>query len=283
MPGRLGVIALDIDGTVAGSDHTIPDVVDSFLSRLVGQGWTIAFVTGRTFSYAWTTLKEVTFPFIIASENGATLTRMPDRTILSKSYFEIDRVRELEAAAQSIGTDILLHTGMEEGGQCFYRPARLDQELQRYLKRREALSGEPWLPVDDFPRQDLTHFAYAKCFGTSEELALFESALSNHGRWGISVIRDPLRPSHSIALITHPNAGKGGVVRQLRQLFQGPVIAAGDDLNDLPMLEASDYSIAMSSAPEPLLAIARIIAPPVEECGIIKGVEMAFEIMRGVR
>jgi 5-amino-6-(5-phospho-D-ribitylamino)uracil phosphatase len=283
MADQQGIIALDIDGTVAGRDSAIPDIVELFLSDLSRQGWTIAFVTGRTFLYAWTTLKKVTFPFIVASENGATITRMPDRTILRKSYFEVARIKELEASAASIGTDILLHTGIEEGGRCYYRPSRLSRELLDYLKIREAASEEPWLPVDDFPRRELSHFAYAKCFGTREELIRFESALSDHGRWGVSINRDPLRPSYSIALVTHPDGGKGGVISQLRQLFGGPVIAAGDDLNDLPMLEAADYSIAMSGAPDSLLAVATIIAPSAEECGIIEGVGRAFQLMGEAR
>lgn len=281
MVSHQGVIALDIDGTVAGLDHTVPAPVERYLRGLSEEGWRLAFVTGRTFSYAWTTLQTITFPFLFAPENGATLLQMPERKIVRKSYFEIERVKELESAAAAIATDVLLHTGIEEGGSCFYRPERLDEELLRYLKRREELSCEPWFPVHDFPRQELSHFAYAKCFGTREELDIFVDHLEGRGRWGVSVIRDPLRPPYCVALITHPDGGKGGVVRQLRQLFSGPVIAAGDDLNDLPMLKEADYSIAMEGAPEPLLEVATVVAPSAERCGIIEGVERALELLRG--
>ncbi|MBI5274275.1 MAG: HAD hydrolase family protein, partial [Chlamydiales bacterium] len=46
-----GIIALDIDGTIANKDHLIPKDVELFLHKLAKEGWILAFLTGRTFSF----------------------------------------------------------------------------------------------------------------------------------------------------------------------------------------------------------------------------------------
>ena len=57
---------------------------------------------------------------------------------------------------------------------------------------------------------------------------------------------------------------------------RGKVIAAGDDYNDEPMLEAADIKVVMATAPADLLSKADIIAPAASEDGIICGLEAAI-------
>jgi hypothetical protein len=54
------------------------------------------------------------------------------------------------------------------------------------------------------------------------------------------------------------------------------VIAAGDDENDISLLNAADTKIAMSHAPEALQQVADFIAPPTKDCGIIKALQLAL-------
>ena len=46
------------------------------------------------------------------------------------------------------------------------------------------------------------------------------------------------------------------------------MVAAGDSYNDLPMLKACGFSIAMGSAPGEVKAIADFVAPTVDEDGL---------------
>ena len=47
----LGILALDIDGTVTGKTHAMPEEVERYLAEQVRLGWEIVFITGRTFAY----------------------------------------------------------------------------------------------------------------------------------------------------------------------------------------------------------------------------------------
>ena len=61
-----------------------------------------------------------------------------------------------------------------------------------------------------------------------------------------------------------------GVSRVGKTLGVDPanMVAAGDSYNDLPMLKACGFGIAMGSAPEEVKAIADFVAPTVEEDGL---------------
>lgn len=274
-----GVIALDIDGTVTRSDHSLPREVAQFLERLGEEGWQIAFVTGRSFAYGHSTLQHLPFDYLFACENGATLIQMPERRIIHSADFGLQELAILQSVAAELKTEILIHTGIEAGGHCYWRPHLFSDEMRTSLRRREAMTTESWISVDSFDEIGLTHFVYVKCFGPKEMLERFAALLEERGRWAISIIRDPLEPSRHIALITHPEGGKGGAVRYLRTHYAkgGQVIAAGDDLNDLPMFKEADIAIAMEGAPEPLIESADIVAPPADQMGIIQAIQQAIQ------
>ena len=61
--------------------------------------------------------------------------------------------------------------------------------------------------------------------------------------------------------------------------LQGPVIAAGNDHNDLSLLQAATIKIAMEDAPIPLTSIADIIAPLASKAGLIDGLEQALNLI----
>jgi hydroxymethylpyrimidine pyrophosphatase-like HAD family hydrolase len=60
----------------------------------------------------------------------------------------------------------------------------------------------------------------------------------------------------------------------------GPTIAAGDDLNDISMLEVADVKIAIAGAPPELLSIATIVAQHGAQHGIIEALTKAVRIVK---
>ena len=92
--------------------------------------------------------------------------------------------------------------------------------------------------------------------------------------------RDPFNPDYYVIQATHPKATKGEVLKDFIQINQirGPLIAAeGDDNNDLSMLKIADIKVVMANAPEELLKLADVIAPPANHDGIVQGLRQAIE------
>jgi Cof subfamily protein (haloacid dehalogenase superfamily) len=278
-----GVIALDIDGTVTTESTSIPDEVLRFLKELYQDGWAVAFITGRSLAGSQRALKGIPFPYFLAVQNGAIILSMPSREIVFRHYIEKATLLNMTDLCQNHATDVVVFSGAEFDDVCYYRPRGFHQRVLDYVYRRRDAYDETWHSLDSFSLMPIEAFASTKSFGTYEELlhlhTIFENDLNLHA----PINRDPFQEEWYVLQTTSGAVSKGQAVKDLRvRCAAGDlVIAAGDDLNDLPLLQAADIKIAMGNAPRPLLDIADIIAPPASQYGIIPGLKQAIGAIRG--
>jgi len=94
----------------------------------------------------------------------------------------------------------------------------------------------------------------------------------------VIVIRDPFNPGNYLAFVNDGQASKGHILEEFRRMHppELPAIAAGDDFNDVEMLEKSTYKIVMQNAPEKMHALADLIAQPAHNHGIIDALKEAI-------
>ncbi|MCB1112609.1 MAG: HAD family phosphatase [Chlamydiales bacterium] len=274
-----GIIALDIDGTVTAKIHQIDPKVVATLEEFAAKGWQLAFITGRTFRWGYASLKPLKFPYYLAVQNGALCLKMPERTTVIKHYLTDGLIPSLDDYFADKDVDYVIYSGYEDDDRCYYRPARFSGQWLDYLKGRTEALQENWVAVDDFDFLKGKTFASMKTFMTQEEADPASLVLESRYHLHAPVIRDPYDSNVMVVQGIDKKVSKGYVVRELRQIMGKdlPVIAAGDDLNDLPLLQAADIKIAMGSAPTQLQDIADIIAPPATELGLISALYQARE------
>ncbi|MDP1836633.1 MAG: HAD family hydrolase [Chlamydiales bacterium] len=279
----LGLIALDMDGTITTESRTIPDEVVTFLANLYQEGWAIAFITGRTLWSSHHALEAIPFPFFLAVQNGALIISMPFREIVFKHYLDKDNLLALSAACKGHSTDVVVYSGAEFDDRCYYRPPAFQQRVLDYVKRRREAYEEIWDVLPAFEDLPIGAFASTKSFGTYEELLVLSTIFENEFNLQAPINRDPFQDGWYVLQTTAGIVNKGLAVRDLRKRVAGDgiVIAAGDDLNDLPLLLAADVKVAMANAPKVLLDVADFVAPPASELGIIAGLQQAIGGLRG--
>lgn len=279
---KRGTIALDIDGTITNLEHQIPDGVATYFENLHKEGWQFIFVTGRSFSFAMMALSKLSFPYLLAVQNGADLMEMPSMKQVDRSYLKIDVVELLDQLYKGCEGDFIVYAGYEKGDLCYFRPDRFSKEMQDYLKQVERLSASPWKRLKTFKIEEQSMFPLIKCIGSKEMLDAFNQKLLTVRGLKTSVIKDPISRVFYLILITHQDADKGIAVNKFMETYQlkRPLITGGDDNNDIPLLKAGDIRIAMDGAPEALQNIAHIIAPPADRMGIIQGLEEAIRAER---
>lgn len=273
-----GWIALDIDGTVTHDIHAIPSNVVRYLHSLVLQGWGLIFITGRTFSFAHSSLKSCDFPYFLAVQNGADILAMPAVKLLSRTYLEPDVIVHLENAYRGRAEDFIVYAGYEKGDFCYYRPSRFSPLFLEYLEKVKALAPEPWQAVTQFNFDPKLRFPLVKCFGTKEEMQEIFALLNPLASMHVTLIQDRVGENLYLNLVTAPFATKGHALERILEGSRGscPLIVAGDDLNDSTMLQLADISIVMETAPHEMLQEADIIAPSAEKEGIIDALEEAL-------
>jgi Cof subfamily protein (haloacid dehalogenase superfamily) len=271
---KKGLLAFDIDGTLTHRlDWIDPKVVD-YLKQLEREGWQIALATGRIFSFAWNILQHLDFPYLLAVQNGADILEMPSKKSLKRNYLSSSILPQIEESYQGCAEDYILYAGIDGGDFCYYRPAHFSEKMLKYLKVLESLGAAPWQPSDfAFPSE--FHFPLIKCFGEKGAMERLNDRLKRDPEIEVSMIHDPVDRSLYLNLITHPLANKGEVIRFLREYTKSKhVIAAGDDRNDLKMLQAADVAIAIETAPKEVLDVAHIHAKPPNDYGILEALAL---------
>ncbi|MBX7065691.1 MAG: Cof-type HAD-IIB family hydrolase [Parachlamydiales bacterium] len=272
---KKGWIALDIDGTITLDKYSVPKEVTAYLRSLVQGGWNLVMATGRPFAFAAMALSDFDFPYIFLAQNGSAALEMPQKKLLFKSYIPSDSIRIAESAYDGIDSDFLIYAGYERGDFCYWRPERFSKEELEYLTDLQTRQKESWQEVTQFPKESFPLF---KCFGSEPRMHRIASALRGSGKFEVAKIRDPFVEGLFLLLVTDVHASKGkSLIRVLEMKGrQGPVIAAGDDENDMSLLAAADTRIAMAHAPAILQEAADLIAPPTREHGIIKALQLAL-------
>jgi Cof subfamily protein (haloacid dehalogenase superfamily) len=280
MRKHIGWIALDIDGTITDSSHRAPPEVVYFLHTLEKKGWELIFITGRTYSFGYLVVKEFNFPFYLAVQNGADILYMPHKELVSHHYLDKGIIPILEKAYQGEREDFIVYSGYEQGDFCYYRPQRFSPALIEHLHKMMALSPEPWKAVPDFNLEKGICFPLVKCLGTKESMERVNALLQTFPDISATMIRDPLAEGIYLILVTAKQATKGAALQTVKQVIGdgGPVIAAGDDLNDISMLQFADVKIVMSSAPPEMHSLATILAEHGTEHGIIAALSQAIEM-----
>ncbi len=306
MKKHKGWIALDIDGTITDATHHAPKDVVRYLHTLVDQGWEIVFITGRTFSFCYQVVKEFDFPFYLAVQNGADILFMPEKKLIARHYLDNQVIPALEKAYEGEKEDFILYAGFEHGDFCYYRPERFSPAMAKHLEKIIALSPEPWKAVKDFEFESNFSFPLAKCLGTQERMARVNAHLQNLlnletavgdgkltqpfnsesfptavSRLNVSstMIRDPLGDEDAyLILVTTKEATKGKALSRIKQMIGrgGPTIAAGDDLNDISMLQGADIRIVMEAAPPEMLPLATLVGRHGKQHGIIEALTQAI-------
>lgn len=274
-----GIIASDIDNTLTAKNHLIPDEVINYLTTLQKAGWILLFVTGRTFSFAYRSLDKFSVPYHLCMQHGAEILKMPEKKILHQLFVPMDIVKSLEEIYKDYESDFLLYAGFEKGDLCYYRPDRFTPKMQKYMEKLQTVAAKPWVTYESLDELEQKSFPMIKGVGEYHQMDEIRRKILKKHDLHVVVMRDVIDIDYSLLLINHPNVNKGRAVKGLIEEYgwQGlPVIAAGDDYNDIPLLGIGNVRIAMESHSSALNDLADIRGKSSEEHGIIDALEEAI-------
>jgi hypothetical protein len=262
------LLALDIDGTLVGSDLALRDRTIQAIRGAVHRGVAVSLVTGRMASSARELADVLGLTAPLVAHQGAV-------------------IREMPAPGSSSHGRLLLHTplpaAVARDAVTWAREAALDPHLN-HLERLIIRADDP--RADDYSsflgvRAILEHDLVAslahpvtKVIAVAEEPgplnALGPARAAFAGRAAVTV-------SHPRFLeFLAPGVSKGRGIHWLARRFDvplGQIMAIGDQYGDLEMLAAVGHGVAMPDAPEPVRAVARYIAPPLVDEGAAQMIE----------
>lgn len=261
------MIALDIDGTLVGSDLVVRERTRSVISAAVRHGVRVSLATGRMVTSAVPIGRALGLRDPVIGAQGALVRAMPEAD---------DRVGRLlyhRPIAAAVARDAI----------AWCRERGLDPHVN-HLETFVIRADDP--NVDDY-----SAFLGGSARLVPDLIAAIVSPVTKVIASGPPPLPMELLPAararfagRAEATVSHPaylefvalNVSKGRAIRWLahRQgIPPGHVLAVGDQLNDLEMISAVGHGAAMATAPEEVRAAARYVAKPVAQEGVAELVE----------
>lgn len=243
------LFASDMDGTLLNAQSKVAPATTAAVQRANDAGKIFTIVSGRSLVAIRQFLPDLplTHPFGIF--NGAMIVDVSGKVYYEQTLEEAD-ARYVLRLARERGAQVFVWIGQDMYGDVW------DEVLTTYAK----VSGvEPKLIEDD---EEMLRHPIAKIlwYSSADNIAdwLAEFTESMAGRMNVST------SAPEFIEFNHIDVSKGLCLQRLGELLGVPaeeIIAAGDETNDLPMLEYAGLGIAMKNATQAVLDAADMMSP----------------------
>ena len=255
----------DLDGTLLGEDSQLSAVTVATLNRIIGElGGLFTVATARTPATVVPLMQQVhaRLPFIViggsAMWNPVTMSYEHTRGIDDMTVNAVADVFDRRGAHPFIyrrhGKN-LLHTH-------HYGP--LSPQEERFIAERQHLPLKQFFLDDrDFRHSDdeaLLIFSMNK-YAVLKSIA--DNLRTSVPTCSVMVYHDIFDESEGYLEIFSAGTSKAAAIRDLaRQLGAGRVVVFGDNRNDIAMMQAADFSVAVDNAFTEVKAVASEVIGP---------------------
>lgn len=296
------LLALDIDGTLLDSSGQLPDANRLAIARAIERGVEVALATGRRFDFARHVFEQLPSPLTLILSNGAVVKRRDGETLM-KRLLPREVAREVLAAVPQHRHEAAVTFDRSGAAQIVYQS--IDWDHPRHS--RFFAANRPYLaevdPLEDCLTEDPVQVMFTgtcadmrdlftrlrasasidtagnggSC-GTVKRAAIVESP--DH-RYSVALTEYEFR-DFSLVDILQAGCSKGTALADWareRGYTRDEVMAVGDNLNDLEMLEFAGCPVVMGNGIPDLRDRGWSLTATNDEAGVARAVETF--ILRG--
>jgi Cof subfamily protein (haloacid dehalogenase superfamily) len=255
------LIAIDIDGTLMPS--TGPKISPrncAALQAAEAAGIEIVIATGRRQAFAMPLIAQVGLDenSVMISSNGAVV-RGFDGQLLDRRFLPVETARQLCVALRGYGTLVFTFDREGTGSLVIESVKQLHARIDRWVEanRPYLLEVQPIERAFDAGEEPIQGMI---CGTVAEMVAAERQLLLSDLAGQIAMHRTEYAARNlSILDLLPPGCSKGAALDSLariRGLERNQIMAIGDNLNDLEMLEYAGRAVVMANAGEEVLALA---------------------------
>jgi len=269
------LLVLDIDGTLLDPSDIVTPVVRAGIAEARSQGVEVALATGRRLHTTLPIVRELGISVPLVVYNGSLIWNTAEDRPMNELPFTPPMIEAVIQSSRAAGVAPVLLRGPRQGERLMMPEPISEQamaDISRYIRgpRLKETDRVPWTGLPGQP--DVLGI---DLFGEEDTLRSITRELSEVG---LSTFHDGsgLWADIWAANIHMPGVSKASGVALLAAdlgCTLADVVAVGDGDNDLPMLEAAGFGVAMGNAPEHVRERADAVVRGHDEDGVAEAIE----------
>ena len=267
------LVVIDVDGTLVDKHGNIAEEDKHAITRLLNSYVIVALSTGRVIQACLPIIDELNLNTFHIFFDGALIYNPKNIREIYVKEVESELVRE--AVEFSRKNNIYLELYSSE--KFFAERENWSDEVHRKFFRVEPT----FVNFDGIWARERILKAEVVVHNDEEAVKakLFKDNFDS--RFHFSVARSPAYPDIDFINILNRDASKGQALKELMSFWghlPAEVIAIGDGLNDIPLLEEAGVSVAMGNAFPEVKQIADYITLDIEQHGVAAAINFFFPV-----
>ena len=271
------LLAIDIDGTLLDSRGRLPDAHKEALAEASARGVAIALVTGRSFHFTHHVTDAVDLPLTLIVNNGAVVKR-PDGTTLMRHMLPRDTARRVLEGISGFDDSVALVFDRDDERQIVFEHMDWTHPNRKgYYERNKAYiaAASPLVhAIDEDPIQVMFNGSVAPMRALASALRALPAA----DRFSVALTEYEPR-DFSLLDVNGAGCTKGSALSRwagANGFARDEVMAVGDNLNDVAMLEFAGTAVVMGNAAPELKALGFQVTGTNDEDGLATAIRASL-------
>jgi hypothetical protein len=265
------LLAIDIDGTLLDSEGRVPQANADAIARASAAGIEIALATGRRYDFARPVFEALPGPLTLILSNGA-IVKMRDGTTVMKRLLPRDIALGVLARVPQHRDGTAVTFDRPREGQVVFEA--IDWDHPRH--GRFFAANRPYVsavsPIEACLTEDPVQLMFS---GGCDEMRHVFDQLRGDPSYA-ATLTEYLHRDFSLVDIIRAGCSKGAALAEWaarRGITREHVMAIGDNMNDLDMLEFAGTAVVMGNGCDALKARGWSVTATNDECGLARAVE----------
>jgi Cof subfamily protein (haloacid dehalogenase superfamily) len=244
------LLAIDIDGTLLDSRGRVPDAHRAALADAVAAGVEVALVTGRSFHFTRPIVEILALPLTLIVNNGAVVKTAAGATTM-RHLLGRDIARRLLTDTRAYEDSVAIVFDRPDERQVIFERMDWSHPNRRgYYEKNKAFIAEAPAPLADALTEDPIQVMFNGGVAPMRALAGALRSAPLAAQYSVAITEYEHR-DFSLVDVNGAGCSKGTTLARWaarNDLAREEVMAVGDNLNDLEMLEFAGTAVVMGNA-----------------------------------
>ena len=278
------LLAIDIDGTLLDSRSHLPDAHRDAIVDASAQGIEIALVTGRAFHFTRSVIDRLPVPLTLIVNNGAVVKRKSGETEI-RHLLDREAARRILEETRHLEDSVALVFDRPDERQIVFERMDWSHPNRRgyYDKNKAFITAVPTPLVDVLAAEDPIQVMFNGSVAPMRELYDALRAMPIADRFAVALTEYEAR-DFSLLDVNGAGCSKGTTLAKwaARQgIAAADVMAVGDNLNDIEMLDFAGVAVVMGNATEALKSRGYLLTRTNDEGGLADAIRRHALASRG--